>query len=460
MLPNNVIEFAQANQDRFIEELKDLVRIPSISSSKDHVVDVHRCAEFLKDMMLEIGLERVDIYETPGHPVVFGEWMGAPGKPTIIIYGHYDVQPVDPLDLWETPPFEPDIRDGRMYGRGTVDDKGQVYIHIKAIESWMKTHDALPLNIKFIVEGEEEIGSQHLEHFLEPNREMLSADYAVISDTPMIRKGYPSICYGLRGLAYFQINLRGSKQDLHSGSYGGSVINPIHALSKMLTKLKEENGRILIPGFYEDVVDVSPGERKALALLPFDEESYREEIGVKKLFGESGYSILENIWCRPSLDVCGIWGGFTGEGSKTIIPSEAHAKVSMRLVPNQTPGKIAELFESYIHSITPPEVEITIDRMHGGMPYLTDTNHQVFMAAITALKKGFNADAVFIREGGSIPIVQTFQETLNIPCLLLGFGLPNENAHAPNEWLDLENFKNGILSCIYLYEEISNLTLD
>ena len=452
---SSVIEHTNRAQDQYVEELKDLVRIPSISSSPEHRKDVMRCAEFVRDEMARIGLEQVEVHETDGHPIVYGEWLAAPEKPTVLIYGHYDVQPVDPLDLWVTPPFEPDVREGRMYGRGTVDDKGQIHIHFKAIESWLETHGALPLNVKFIAEGEEEIGSENLGPFLDAHRDLLKADVALISDTPMFHKGMPSICYGLRGLAYFQINLRGSRQDLHSGSFGGVVKNPVHALAEVLNRLKDDSGRITIPGFYDDVLDITPEERKALGKLPFDEDAFRNTIASPKLFGESGYSVLESLWCRPTLDVCGIWGGFTGEGAKTIIPAKAHAKVSMRLVPNQKPERIGQLFETYVRAITPPEVEVTVDRLHGGMPFLSDRTDPVFGAAKEALKRGFGTESVFIREGGSIPFVQTLHEALEIPILLIGFGLPDENAHAPNEWLDLENYHKGILSSIYLYEALS-----
>ena len=452
-----VVRYAAENHDRFLEELKDLIRIPSISSSTEHKDDVDRCAHFVKEIMLEIGLESAEVWQTDGHPIVYGECLGAPEKPTVLIYGHYDVQPVDPLDLWETPPFEPSIRNGRMYGRGSVDDKGQVHIHLKAVQSWLKGIGTLPINLKFLIEGEEEVGSKNLNAFLIDNQKMLAADVVLISDTSMLQKGVPSICCGLRGLAYFQIDLRGSKQDLHSGSFGGAVKNPIHALTEIVNQLKDEKGRIAIPGFYDDVVDLVPGDREALAQLPFDEEDYRKEIGAAKLYGEEGFSVLENLWCRPTLDVCGIWGGFTGEGSKTVIPAEAHAKVSIRLVSHQDPETVAALFEDYVSKIAPPEVEVSVQRMHGGLPFLADTSHPAFEASVRALKKGFDSDVVFIREGGSIPFVQTIDEVLNVPVVLVGFGLPDENAHAPNEWFDMENYEKGILSSIYLYDELSRI---
>lgn len=455
-----VEEYVIASQDRYVEDLKEVIRIPSVSSSPDHARDVKKCAEFFRDKMLEIGLQRAELYDTPGHPIVYGQWLGLSGLPTVLIYGHYDVQPADPLDMWETPPFEPDVRNGRMYGRGTVDDKGQVYIHLKAVQSWLKTEESLPLNVKFILEGEEEIGSENLSSFLKDHRDLLEADVALISDTPMFKKGMPSICYGLRGLAYFQIDVKGSKQDLHSGSFGGATKNPIQALTEMLNRMKDGEGRITIPGFYDDVVDIAPEEREALKKLPFDEEAYRQEIGAPRLFGEEGYSVLENIWCRPTFDVCGIWGGFIEEGAKTIIPARAHAKVSMRLVPHQNPDTVGELFERYVTEIAPPEAEVSVQRVHGGMPFLADTTHPAFDAARRALEKGFGNPAVLIREGGSIPFLHTLIEALRIPCLLVGFGLPNENAHAPNEWLDLENYQKGILSSIHLYENLSRIRLE
>ncbi|MFQ6608300.1 MAG: dipeptidase [Fidelibacterota bacterium] len=451
----SVIAFAKDQNQRFIKELEEFVKIPSISSSSEHTADIHRCADFLRDQMHRIGLKRTEVIATSGNPIVYGEWLEAEGKPTILIYGHYDVQPVDPLELWVSPPFEPQIRAGRLYGRGTVDDKGQIYIHLKAIESWLAVHDRLPLNIKFIAEGEEEVGSTNLGEFLAHNYQLLKTDITVISDTPMFKKGMPSICYGLRGLAYYQLNIRGSKQDLHSGSFGGVVKNPIQALAEIIAQFKDDNGRITIPGFYDDVIPIGPEERENLSKLPFDEEVFRREVGAPALSGEDGYSILENLWVRPTLDVCGIWGGFQEEGAKTIIPAEAHAKVSMRLVPNQTPEQIGKLFEKYIQEIAPPEVEVVVESLHGGDGFITDVTHPAFNAVKIALRKGFGKETVFIREGGSIPFVQTMSETLQVPCLLIGFGLPDENAHAPNEWLDLENYHLGILSSVYLYDELA-----
>ncbi len=457
MSVEKVVAYAEENRARFLNELKELVAIPSVSSSSEHKQDVQRCAQFVRDAMEIVGFERIEMVETKRHPIVYGEWLGAPGCPTVLLYGHYDVQPVDPLELWETPPFEASERDGRLYGRGTVDDKGQFYLHLKAMESWMKTDGTLPLNIKCIIEGEEEVGSESLEPFLEENKEMLAADVAVISDTSMVKKGWPSITYGLRGIAYFQIDLRGSEQDLHSGIFGGAVKNPIHALTDIIEQLKDKDGHVTIPGFYDHVVEVTEEERTAMTELPFDEEVFRQEVGAPELSWEKGYSALESLWCRPALDVNGIWGGFTGEGSKTVIPAEAHAKVSVRLVPNQEPDEIGDLFEAHIKKIAPPEVEVTVQRMHGGRPFLGDLSHPAFGAASRALEKGFGTKTVFIREGGSIPFVRDMTDTLDLPCLLIGFGLPGENAHAPNEWIDLENYALGTLSAIHLYQELSEM---
>ncbi len=455
MSAEKAVLYAKENSDRFLEELKELVAIPSVSSDSNCLGEMKACAKFVENAISSIGFDRVEMVETKKHPIVHGEWLGAPGAPTVLLYGHYDVQPVDPLELWETPPFEASERDGRLYGRGTVDDKGQFYLHLKAMESWLSSSESLPVNMKVIIEGEEEVGSESLEPFLDDNREMLSADVAVISDTSMIKKGWPSITYGLRGIAYFQIDLKGPSQDLHSGIFGGAVKNPIHALTEIIGKLKDENGRISIPGLYDDVVEVTSEERADMAELPFEEELFLEEVGAPRLSWESGYTPLESLWCRPALDVNGIWGGFSGEGSKTVIPSEAHAKVSIRLVPNQEPDVIGDLLEAYVKEIAPPEVEVTVQRMHGGRPFLGDLSHPAFAAAGRALEKGFGAKAVCIREGGSIPFVRNMTETLDLPCLLLGFGLPGENAHAPNEWIDLENYALGTQSAIHLYQELS-----
>ncbi|MEX2660348.1 MAG: dipeptidase [Vicinamibacterales bacterium] len=454
---NNVIDFINTNRDRYLDELKEYLAIPSISALPEHKADVRRCAEWTADEMRRIGLQNVRLEETPGHPIVYGDWLGAEGAPTILFYGHYDVQPVDPLDLWESPPFEATIRDGEIYARGSADDKGQVFMHFKAIEAHMKQNGKLPVNMKILLEGEEEVGSANLDDFIKAHREELGADVVVISDSPMFDRGIPSICYGLRGLVYFQIDLRGTKSDLHSGSFGGAVANPNMVLAQILSQMKDKGGRVKVPGFYDDVVPLRDEERAEWKKLPFSETRYRKELGAPKLFGESGYSTLERVWARPTLEVNGILGGFTGEGAKTVIPAVAMAKVSMRLVPNQDPDRIAELFEAYVKKIAPKTVEVTVTRMHGGKPWMTDFDNPFVQAAGRAIEKGFGKTPVFNREGGSIPVVATFQEILGLPSVLFGVGLPDENAHAPNEKLDLNNFHGGVIASAYLYEEVAGI---
>jgi acetylornithine deacetylase/succinyl-diaminopimelate desuccinylase-like protein len=452
---DNVIDFINVNRERYLEELKALLAIPSISALPAHAGDVKRCAEWCAGEMRRIGLQNVRLIETPGYPVVYGDWLGAPGAPTILFYGHYDVQPVDPLDLWESPPFEATIRDGEIYARGSADDKGQVFMHFKAVEAHLKQNGRLPVNIKFILEGEEEVGSVNLDEFVRAHKADLAADVVVISDSPMFARGVPSICYGLRGLVYFQIDLRGSSTDLHSGSFGGAVANPAFVLAQMIAQMKDRGGRIRIPGFYDDVVPLKDEERQAWASLPFNEKKYRKDFGIPKLFGETDYTTLERTWARPTLEVNGMLSGFTGEGAKTVLPAVAMAKISMRLVPNQDPNRIAELFETYVRKLAPKTMELTVTRMHGGKPWMTSFDNLYVQAAGRAIEKGFGQKPVFTREGGSIPVVSTFQEELGLPSVLFGVGLPDENAHAPNEKLDLANFHGGIIASAMLYEEIA-----
>jgi acetylornithine deacetylase/succinyl-diaminopimelate desuccinylase-like protein len=452
---DNVIDFINVNRERYLDELKAFLAIPSISALPQHAGDVKRCADWCADEMRRIGMQNVRLIETPGNPVVYGDWLGAPDAPTILFYGHYDVQPVDPLDLWQSPPFEAAVRDGEIYARGSADDKGQVFMHFKAIEAHLKQNGKLPVNMKIILEGEEEVGSVNLDNFIRDHRSELGADVVVISDSPMFARGVPSICYGLRGLVYFQIDLRGSSTDLHSGSFGGAVVNPAFALSQMLAQMKDRSGRIKIPGFYDDVVALQEEERKAWASLPFNEKAYRKDFGIPKVFGETGYTTLERTWARPTFEVNGLLSGFTGEGAKTVLPAVAMAKVSMRLVPNQTPDKIAELFEAHVRDVAPKTVELTITRMHGGKPWMTSYDNPFVQAAGRAIERGFGRKPVFTREGGSIPVVSTFQEELGLPSVLFGVGLPDENAHAPNEKLDVANFHGGVISSAYLYEEIA-----
>lgn len=451
-----VIDFINTNRDRYVRELKDYLAIPSISALLEHQGDTRKCAEWTAAEMTRVGLENVRLVETPGNPVVYGDWLYAEGAPTILFYGHYDVQPVDPLELWESPPFEATVRDGEIYARGAADDKGQVFMHFKAIEAHMKQNGRLPVNMKIIIEGEEEVGSKNLDDFVKANKAELAADVVVISDSAMFDRGIPSICYGLRGLTYFQIDLRGSNSDLHSGLFGGTVANPAMVLAQMLAQMRDKGGRVKIPGFYDDVRELTPEERAEWRKLPFSDRRYMKEIGAPRLFGESGYTTNERRWGRPTFEVNGLLSGFTGEGAKTVLPAVAMAKVSMRLVPDQHPDKIAQLFEDYVRKVAPKTVELKVTRMHGGKPWMADFDNIYVRAAGRAIEQGFGQTPVFCREGGSIPVVSTFQEELGIPSVLFGVGLPDENAHAPNEKLDLGNFHGGIVSAAILYEEIGS----
>ncbi|MCI0449978.1 MAG: dipeptidase [Chlorobi bacterium] len=455
---NSIKEFINGNKQRYISELKEFLKYPSISTNPENKKDVYQCAEYVKWHLDKIGMENVTIYPTKGHPIVYADWLNAgEGKPTILIYGHYDVQPVDPVNLWTSPPFEPAIRGENIYARGSADDKGQVFIHFKALEAHFKQNDTLPVNIKLIIEGEEEIGSVNLEDFIAQHKDLLKCDVVVISDTAMYDKDIPAIGYALRGLCYMQVELAGPNRDLHSGQFGGSVENPINALANMITKLKNKNGKILIDGFYDDVLPLSNKEKEEFKKLPFSDEKYAESLGVAELFGEEGYSTLERIWARPTLDCNGIWGGFTGEGAKTVLPSKAYAKISMRLVPNQHPDKIEKLFTEFIYKIAPQSVKVKVYGLHHGKPAITPVNSKWVKAAFDSLKKGFGKEPVFIREGGSIPIVVTFKELLGADTVLLGFGLPDENAHSPDEHLNLNNFQNGIITASLFYNELAKL---
>src|SRR4051812_2171876 len=454
---NSVIDFINTNRDRYVEELKAYLAIPSISALPQHADDVRACAKWTADEMERVGLQNVRLVDTPGFPVVYGDWLGAPGKPTILFYGHYDVQPVDPVELWTSPPFEATVRDGEIYARGAADDKGQVFMHVKAVEAFLQQAGSLPVNMRFFIEGEEEVGSAHLDEFVRAHKQELAADVVVISDSPMFDRGIPSICYGLRGLAYFQIDVRGTKSDLHSGSFGGAVANPALVLAQILAQMKDRSGRIKIPGFYDDVRELSEAERAEWRKLPFNETKYRKELGAPKLFGETGFSTLERVWARPTFEVNGLLSGFTGEGAKTVLPAVAMAKVSMRLVPDQRPDKVAEQFEAYLRKVAPKTVELKVTRMHGGKPWMAEFDNKYVRAAGRAIEQGFGQPPVFNREGGSIPVVSTFQEELGVPSVLFGVGLPDENAHAPDEKLDLGNFHNGIIASAYLYQEIANL---
>lgn len=451
-----VLSYLESNKDRYLKELTEFLAIPSVSSQSSHNNDTRRCAQWVADQMRTIGMQDVKIFETPGHPIVYSEWMGAPGKPTILFYGHYDVQPVDPLNLWTSPPFEATIRGENLYARGSADDKGQVFIHFKAIEAYMKNHGKLPVNIKMLIEGEEEVGSANLEAFVKEHKEMLKADLVLISDSSMFKKGVPSVCYGLRGLAYMEVEVTGPNRDLHSGTFGGSVHNPIQALSEIIASLHDKNGRVTIPGFYDDVRPLSKAERAAYKKLPWSDKAYAKDLGVKELYGEKGYTTLERVWARPTLECNGIWGGYTGEGAKTVLPSKAFAKISMRLVPDQTSAKIAKLFEKHIKKIAPKTIDINVRALHGGEAAITPIDSPGVQAAVAALEKGFGKKPLYQREGGSIPIVVQFKQILGLDTVLLGFGLPDENAHAPDEHINLDNFFGGMRTSVHFYNELPN----
>jgi len=454
------IAYIQERRDAFVEELKTFCRIPSVSTKSEHKGDMQKAAEWVADSMRVTGLEHVQIVPTAGHPVVYGDWLHAPGKPTALIYGHYDVQPAEPLDLWITGPFDPTVRDGELYARGAVDDKGQVFMHLKALEAHLKTQGSLPVNVKLLIEGEEEIGSPNLDPFIAKHQDILKADVVVISDTAMIAKGAPGITHGLRGLIYFQIDVEGTKSDLHSGSFGGAVINPAFALAQILSQLKDKNGRITIPGFYDDVRRLPAEERRALARLPFTEKKFQKTIGAPALFGEKGFTTLERLWTRPTLEINGLYSGFIGEGAKTVLPGRAMAKVSMRLAPNQDPAKIARLFTQHVKRICPKTVRLKVTEISGrGMPWLAPTDHPAMQAMAQAIQKGFGKKPVFTRTGGTIPVVATFTRLLKVPSLLMGIGLPDENAHAPNEKLDLDNLHHGMLSAAHLWNELAETKL-
>jgi acetylornithine deacetylase/succinyl-diaminopimelate desuccinylase-like protein len=454
---DDVLSFIDQHRERFVGELQEWVKIPAISSEAAHDADMVKNAEHLLTNLRALGADSAELWPTKGHPAVFAEWNHAPGKPTLLIYGHHDVQPIDPLGEWITPPFEPAIRDGRMWGRGVVDDKGQVHIHVKAIESFLKTRQKLPINIKLIVEGEEEIGSMNLDELMREKAARLTSDFVCVSDTAMFGRGIPSLCVGLRGLMYLEVHVEGPATDLHSGSFGGGVQNPVNALAKMIGRLHDDQGRILVPGFYDKVVELTAAERKEIAGLPFDEKEWLASTGATAAVGEKGYSTLERVWARPTLDCNGIGGGFQGEGAKTIIPARVVAKISCRLVPHQEPEEIARQVGEYLEKIAPPGVRVKVVYLHGGRPYLAPTDHPVFEVAKRAFAKAFGRPTVFIREGGSIPFVRTIADATGKPCLLMGFGQPDENAHAPNEWLDLENYHLGIKSAAYLYDELSRI---
>ena len=449
--------YIETNKDRFLQELLDLLRIPSVSADPKYSADVARTAEAVKQRLLEAGADRAELVPTQGHPIVYGEKIIDPQLPTILVYGHYDVQPADPLNLWTSPPFEPVVKDGKIFARGACDDKGQVYMHIKAFEAMVKTNN-LPANVKFMIEGEEEVGSSHLGQFLRDNKEKLKGDIILISDTSILSNDQPSIDVGLRGLSYLEVEVTGPNRDLHSGVYGGAVGNPINVLCALIASLKDADNKITIPGFYDGIIELSQEERAELAKAPFDLEDYKKDLDIADVEGEKGYSTIERTGIRPTLDVNGIWGGYTGEGAKTVLPSKAFAKISMRLVPGQNSARISRLFEAHFVKIAPKSVKVKVTPHHGGEPVVTPTNSIAYKAASLALEKTFGKKPIPTRGGGSIPIVALFEEVLGLKSVLMGFGLDTDAIHSPNEHYGLFNFYKGIETIphfFYNYVELS-----
>jgi acetylornithine deacetylase/succinyl-diaminopimelate desuccinylase-like protein len=449
-------DYQQKNKDRFLNELLELLRIPSVSARSEHKEDMVKCAGTVKQRLLEAGADKAEIFQTAGHPVVYGEKIIDPKKPTVLVYGHYDVQPPDPLNLWNSPPFEPVIKDGKIFARGSCDDKGQFYMHIKALETMVKTH-SLVTNIKFCIEGEEEVGSSHLADFVKTHKDLLKADVILISDTAMISLDTPSIDIGVRGLSYIEVEVTGPNRDLHSGVYGGAVANPITILAKMIASLHDENNHITIPGFYDDVVEATAEERKKMAAAPFDEKEYKEDLGVKELWGEKGYTTNERTGIRPTIELNGIWGGYTGEGSKTVLPSKAFAKISARLVPDQDSHKMTDLLINHLKKIAPPYVTVDAKPHHGGEPYMTPIDSKAYKAAAAAIKVTFGKDPIPVRGGGSIPICALFEKELGIKIVFMGFGLDSDNLHSPNEKFNLENYYKGIETIPYFHKHFAEM---
>ena len=444
-------DYQTEHKDRFLNELLELLRIPSISARSEHKADMTKCAEAVKERMLQAGADKVEIFATAGYPVVYGEKITDPAKPTVLVYGHYDVQPPDPLELWHSGPFEPVIKDGKIFARGACDDKGQFYMHIKAFETMVSTN-TLPTNVKFIIEGEEEVGSPNLATFIKEKKDMLKADVILISDTAMLSLDTPSIDVGVRGLTYIEVEVTGPNRDLHSGVYGGAVANPITILAQMIASMHDENNHITIPGFYDDVLESSAEERAEMAKAPYDETEYMHDLGVKTLWGEKGYTTNERTGIRPTLEVNGIWGGYTGEGAKTVLPSKAFAKISCRLVPNQTSAKMTKLLIEHLEKIAPPFITIKASEHHGGDPYLTPVDSIEYQAAHKAIEATFGKAPIPVRGGGSIPITALFESVLGLKTVFLGFGLDSDNLHSPNEKYELANFYKGIETIPYFHQ--------
>ncbi len=448
---SSVLQYIQTHQDRFLSELFDLLRIPSVSADSKHKQDVRKAAEYVVQKLKDAGADRVELCETKGHPIVFGEKIIDKTKPTVLVYGHYDVQPADPLNLWDSPAFEPVVKDGKIYARGSCDDKGQFYMHIKAFEAMMKLNQ-LCCNVKFMIEGEEEVGSDNLGNFVKENKAKLEADVILISDTSLISLDTPSITVGLRGLSYMEVEVTGPNRDLHSGVYGGAVANPINTLSQMIASLHDEKGRVTIPGFYDKVAELTKEERTQLNKAPFDLATYKSELDIHDIKGEEGYTTLERTGIRPTLDVNGIWGGYTGEGAKTVLPSKASAKISMRLVPNQNSAEITELFTKHFQSIAPKSVKVKVTAHHGGEPAVTPTDSKAFKAASSAFEEVWGKSPIPTRDGGSIPIVSLFKKELGLDTVLMGFGLDSDAIHSPNEHYGIKNFLIGIETIVAFYK--------
>lgn len=453
----NLAEYIEGCREQHLAELCEFLRIPSVSAKSEHKPDIERAAQWVAANLRTAGFNTVEVIPTKFHPLVYAESLEAPGKPTVLFYGHYDVQPAEPLELWTSPAFQPESRNGNLYGRGTADDKGQVHIHLKALQSLKKVHGKLPINVKVLIEGEEEVGSVSLWDYVQANKDKLRADALIVSDTSMLGKGVPSITYGLRGLNYYQIALTGPARDLHSGVYGGAVPNPLAILAELFAKLHDKNFRVAIPGFYDCVARLSSAERKALKSLPWKKKDFEKAVGAPGYVGEKGFSIVEQLWTRPTLELNGIWGGYIGEGAKTVIPSQAFAKFSTRLVPDQDPRKIAALVEKHIRKLLPKTVHCKFEVLSAGKPWVAPFQAPIFKKAQAALEKGFRKKAVFIREGGSIPFVTQMHDTFKVPCVLLGFGLPDENAHAPDEHIALENYFGGIKAIAHFYADLASL---
>ena len=453
----NLAQSIEAQRDQHLNELFDFLRIPSISAKSEHKPDIERAARWVADNLRSAGFKTIEIVPTNLHPLVYAESLEAPGKPTILFYGHYDVQPPEPLDLWTSPAFEPTVRDGNLYGRGTADDKGQVHIHLKALAALHKLNGKFPINVKVLIEGEEEVGSVSLWDYVQKNKAKLKADALVVSDTSMLGKGVPSITYGLRGLNYYQVELTGPERDLHSGVYGGAVPNPLTILAEIFAKLHDKNFRVTVPGFYDNVAKLSSSERKALNKLPWNKKAFQKAVGAPAYCGEKGFTTVEQLWTRPTLELNGMWGGYQGEGAKTVIPSKAYAKFSTRLVPNQDPQKIASLVEKHVRKLLPKSVHCKFEVLSTGKPWAAPFHAPIFQKAQAALEKGFGKKAVFIREGGSIPFVTQMYDTFKVPCVLLGFGLPDENAHAPDEHILLENYFGGIKAIAHFYADLATV---